>query len=62
LHCGTIRVNSAAFTVEDQTYTVLCKPNFLAEVVEVRRKYVDQDSRFFNIVEISVYAESNGKI
>ena len=60
-HCGTIYVRTDGFTVEDQTYTVLCGGNFTAKVAEMKRKYEDEESRFFNIVEVTVYGKELGE-
>ena len=57
-----IDVNTDGFSVEDQTYTVNCEKNFVARVVEMRRKYVDDNSRFFNIVEVTVYGANLGEL
>ncbi|KAL5257810.1 hypothetical protein ACHWQZ_G012670 [Mnemiopsis leidyi] len=51
--CGTIYVNTDGYSAENQTYTVNCG-KFVAKFVELRRKYLDDASRFFNIVEVSV--------
>ena len=60
--CGMIDVNTDGFSVEDQTYTVYCEGNFVTRVVELRRKYVDDNSRFFNIVEVTVYGTNLGEL